>query len=148
MVRDVTDRWNARRLLALVSEAGASIGSTLDVQRTARELADFAVPRFADFVFVDLLETPFGGDRPGSATPAEGERPAMRRAGMSSVRDGCPRPSYGSARPWTSCHLRTTRTSCWGRPVLLPVLDPDSHGWTVEHPARAARIREFVGCTR
>ncbi|NEE43283.1 PAS domain-containing protein, partial [Streptomyces sp. SID8455] len=58
MVLDVTDRWNARRLLALVNEAGASIGSTLDVQRTAQELADFAVPRFADFVFVDLLETP------------------------------------------------------------------------------------------
>lgn len=65
MVLDVTDRWNARRLLALVNEAGASIGSTLDVQRTAQELADFAVPRFADFVFVDLLENPFGGDRPG-----------------------------------------------------------------------------------
>lgn len=65
MVLDVTDRWNARRLLGLVNEAGASIGSTLDVQRTAQELADFAVPRFADFVFVDLLENPFGGDRPG-----------------------------------------------------------------------------------
>ncbi|SCE61244.1 GAF domain-containing protein [Streptomyces sp. Termitarium-T10T-6] len=144
MVRDVTDRWNARRLLALVNEAGASIGSTLDVQRTAQELADFAVPRFADFVFVDLLENPFGGDRPGSATPAEGERPAMRRAGMSSVREGCPEAvvRVGDAvdfvPPPHDAHFLLA-----GAPVLLPVLDPDSHGWTVEHPARAARIREF-----
>ncbi|MFI2082672.1 SpoIIE family protein phosphatase [Streptomyces rubiginosohelvolus] len=144
MVRDVTDRWNARRLLALVNEAGASIGSTLDVQRTAQELADFAVPRFADFVFVDLLENPFGGDRPGSATPAEGERPAMRRAGMSSVREGCPEAvvRVGDAvdfvPPPHDAHFLLA-----GAPVLLPSLDPDSHGWTVEHPARAARIREF-----
>lgn len=144
MVRDVTDRWNARRLLALVNEAGASIGSTLDVQCTAQELADFAVPRFADFVFVDLLENPFGGDRPGSATPAEGERPAMRRAGMSSVREGCPEAvvRVGEAvdfvPPPHDAHFLLA-----GAPVLLPSLDPDSHGWTVEHPARAARIREF-----
>ncbi|MCC8477548.1 SpoIIE family protein phosphatase [Streptomyces globisporus] len=144
MVRDVTDRWNARRLLALVNEAGASIGSTLDVQRTAQELADFAVPRFADFVFVDLLETPFGGDRPGSATPAAGERPAMRRAGMSSVREGCPEAVVGVGEavdfvppPHDAEFLLA------GAPVLLPVLDPDSHGWTVEQSERAARIREF-----
>ncbi|MZG03629.1 PAS domain-containing protein, partial [Streptomyces sp. SID5614] len=126
MVRDVTDRWNARRLLALVNEAGASIGSTLDVQRTAQELADFAVPRFADFVFVDLLENPFGGDRPGSATPAEGERPAMRRAGMSSVREGCPEAvvRVGDAvdfvPPPHDAHFLLA-----GAPVLLPSLDPD-----------------------
>ncbi|MFJ6608817.1 SpoIIE family protein phosphatase [Streptomyces sp. NPDC091289] len=144
LVLDVTDRWNARRLLALVNEAGAAIGSTLDVQRTAQELADFAVPRFADFVFVDLLETPFGGDRPGAAAPAEGERPAMRRAGMSSVREGCPEAVVRVGEPVDfvppphDAHFLLD-----GDPVLLPVLDPDSHGWTVEQPARAARLREF-----
>ncbi|MGW3465628.1 PAS domain-containing protein, partial [Streptomyces olivaceoviridis] len=56
MVMDVTERWNARQLLSLVNEAGTSIGRTLDVMRTAQELADFAVPRLADFVVVDLLE--------------------------------------------------------------------------------------------
>ncbi|MEU4029862.1 SpoIIE family protein phosphatase [Streptomyces anulatus] len=144
MVLDVTDRWNARRLLALVNEAGASIGSTLDVQRTAQELADFAVPRFADFVFVDLLENPFGGDRPGAPAPAEGERPAMRRAGLSSVREGCPEAvvRVGEAvdfvPPPHDAHFLLD-----GDPVLLPALDPDSHGWTVEQPERAARLREF-----
>ncbi|MFJ6805444.1 SpoIIE family protein phosphatase [Streptomyces anulatus] len=144
MVLDVTDRWNARRLLGLVNEAGASIGSTLDVQRTAQELADFTVPRFADFVFVDLLENPFGGDRPGAPEPAEGERPAMRRAGMSSVREGCPEAvvRVGEAvdfvPPPHDAHFLLD-----GDPVLLPALDPDSHGWTVEQPERAARLREF-----
>lgn len=144
MVLDVTDRWNARRLLALVNEAGASIGSTLDVQRTAQELADFAVPRFADFVFVDLLENPFGGDRPGAPAPAEGERPAMRRAGMSSVREGCPEAvvrvgeTVDFVPPPHDAHFLLD-----GDPVLLPALDPDSHGWTVEQPERAARLREF-----
>ncbi|MFI7082868.1 SpoIIE family protein phosphatase [Streptomyces anulatus] len=144
MVLDVTDRWNARRLLGLVNEAGASIGSTLDVQRTAQELADFAVPRFADFVFVDLLENPFGGDRPGAPAPAEGVRPTMRRAGMSSVREGCPEAvvrvgeTVDFVPPPHDAHFLLD-----GDPVLLPALDPDSHGWTVEQPERAARLREF-----
>lgn len=105
MVLDVTDRWNAQQRLALVNDAGASIGSTLDVRRTAQELADFAVPRFADFVIVDLLE-PVAA--PGAAGPwplgtglssaelvrsgafTASSQPRMRRAGMSSVREGCP----------------------------------------------------------
>ncbi|MET9971868.1 PAS domain-containing protein, partial [Streptomyces sp. NPDC006356] len=44
IVEDVTDRHRARRRLALLNEAGARIGSTLDVARTARELAEAAVP--------------------------------------------------------------------------------------------------------
>lgn len=147
MVLDVTDRWNARRLLALVNEAGASIGSTLDVQRTAQELADFAVPRFADFVFVDLLETPLGGHRPGLpllGAEVRGARPPMRRMGMSSVREGCPEAvvrvgeSVDFVPPPHDVHFLLD-----GDPVLLPMLDPDSHVWAVEQPARAARIREF-----
>lgn len=144
MVLDVTDRWNARRLLALVNEAGASIGSTLDVQRTAQELADFAVPRFADFVFVDLLENPFGGDRPETVAPAGGERPAMRRAGMSSVREGCPEAVVRVGEPVDFVPPpHDARFLLDGDPVLLPALDPDHHGWTVEQPERAARLREF-----
>lgn len=147
MVLDVTDRWNARRLLALVNEAWACIGSTLDVQRTAQELADFAVPRFADFVFVDLLETPLGPERPGLPMlggAGRGGRPLMRRMGMSSVREGCPEAvvrvgeSVEFVPPPHDAHFLLD-----GGPVLLPLLDPDSHAWAVELPARAAHIREF-----
>ena len=56
MVLDVTERWTARQLLSLVSEAGDTHRHDAGRVRTAQELADFAVPRFADFVGVDLLE--------------------------------------------------------------------------------------------
>ncbi|MFJ2645265.1 hypothetical protein ACIO1C_00770 [Streptomyces sp. NPDC087420] len=45
----------SRARLRLLSEAGRRVGSTLDVSRTAAELADVAVPEFADLSRVDLL---------------------------------------------------------------------------------------------
>ncbi|WP_369232422.1 SpoIIE family protein phosphatase [Streptomyces sp. R21] len=147
MVQDVTERWNARRLLSLVNEAGAGIGSTLDVLRTAQELADFAVPRFADFVLVDLLEPVLSAEGHGTwltdAGPAPA-RPVMRRAGMSSVREGCPEavarigervdflpPPHGLDQ------------LVKGEPILIPVLDPTDDVWVTDQPARTERIREF-----
>ncbi|MFG3496416.1 SpoIIE family protein phosphatase [Streptomyces sp. NPDC047928] len=63
-IEDVTERYRARRRLALLSEAGARIGTTLDVARTARELADVASPDIADCVSVDLLEPVLRGEEP------------------------------------------------------------------------------------
>ncbi|MCX4790443.1 SpoIIE family protein phosphatase [Streptomyces sp. NBC_01221] len=154
MVLDVTDRWKAQQRLALANDAGASIGSTLDVLRTAQELADFAVPRFADFVVVDLLEPVASPEEPGrwplgpwpagtwpAGAPA---RPMLRRAGMSSVREGCPEAIHrvgdlvDSVPP--SHDVRFLRE---GEPLLVPVLDSVRRLWDVEQPARAATIREF-----
>ncbi|MBC9727774.1 PAS domain-containing protein [Streptomyces sp. TRM68367] len=57
-VVDVTEQYRAgveaeaaRRRLALIADASARIGTTLELDRTARELADVAVPELAD---VDL----------------------------------------------------------------------------------------------
>ncbi|MGW7361815.1 sodium/proline symporter PutP, partial [Streptomyces sp. NPDC054802] len=61
MIIDVTERRRAQERLALLNEASARIGSALDVQLTAQELADNAVPALADFVAVDLLESVIGG---------------------------------------------------------------------------------------
>ncbi|MBO7941661.1 hypothetical protein JTP77_038070, partial [Streptomyces sp. S9] len=52
----------ARRRLELLSEVGARIGTTLDVRRTVEELAETAVPRFADYVTVDLPEPVLRGE--------------------------------------------------------------------------------------
>ncbi|MFJ4963960.1 SpoIIE family protein phosphatase [Streptomyces sp. NPDC088729] len=146
MVLDVTDRWNARRLLALVNEAGASIGSTLDVQRTAQELADFAVPRFADYVYVDLLDTALGDDRAGLLMSGgeNGGRLLLRRTAMRSVREGCPEAAVriGETVDFV-LPSHDERFLVDGDPVLLPMLDPDSPPWAVEQPVRASRIREF-----
>lgn len=146
-VLDITERWNARELLSLVNEAGTSIGGTLDVLRTAQELADFAVPRFADFVVVDLLESVLSTEGHGAwlsdAGPAS-VTPEMRRAAMSSVREGCPEAvaRIGDRAdflpPPHDVHLLTE-----GEPVLLSVLDPSDELWLTQEPERAKSIRRF-----
>jgi hypothetical protein len=54
----------ARRRMELLSEASARIGTTLDVRRTAQELAETAVPRLADFVTIDLPDAVSRGEEP------------------------------------------------------------------------------------
>ncbi|MCF3130419.1 SpoIIE family protein phosphatase [Streptomyces olivochromogenes] len=64
VVVDVTDRYEAarkadraQRRLRLVANGSARIGTTLEVERTAQELADVLVPDLADMVAVDLLDS-------------------------------------------------------------------------------------------
>lgn len=54
----------SRGRLKLLYESGVRIGTTLDVERTAQEMAQVAVPRFADVVTVDLLESVLRGHDP------------------------------------------------------------------------------------
>lgn len=60
---DVTDREQAiveaaagRQRLAMLDRATARIGTTLDVDVTARELVEAAVPEFADASVVEIVE--------------------------------------------------------------------------------------------
>ncbi|MFB7358986.1 SpoIIE family protein phosphatase [Streptomyces gardneri] len=55
-----------RRHLALVNEATLKIGTSLDLERTAQELADVAVPELADAVTVDVLESLAAGGELGA----------------------------------------------------------------------------------
>ncbi|WP_369264874.1 SpoIIE family protein phosphatase [Streptomyces sp. R35] len=62
-VIDVSERQHeaaevseARERLSVIADAGVRIGTTLDLQQTARELADVAVPQLADLAAVDVLE--------------------------------------------------------------------------------------------
>ncbi|MEE4597181.1 SpoIIE family protein phosphatase [Streptomyces sp. DSM 41524] len=63
---DTTEETQARERLALLDEASARIGTTLDVEYTARELAEVTIPRFADASCVDLLESVLCNDEPPS----------------------------------------------------------------------------------
>lgn len=63
-IEDVTDRHRARRRLALMNEASARIGTSLDVAQTARELAEVAADGLADYCSVDLLKPVTLGDEP------------------------------------------------------------------------------------
>ncbi|RSS50033.1 GAF domain-containing protein [Streptomyces sp. WAC07061] len=82
----------ARERLQMLYEAGVRIGTTLDVVRTAEELSEVAVPRFADFVTVELLEPVLRGDEPSSAA---GAHTRMRRAAMSGTRSDQPLQPVG-----------------------------------------------------
>ncbi|WP_327412612.1 SpoIIE family protein phosphatase [Streptomyces sp. NBC_01233] len=82
----------ARSRLQLLYDAGVRIGSTLDVVRTAEELSEVAVPRFADFVTVELLEPVLRGDEP---SPATGVYTEMRRAAITGVRSDSPLQPVG-----------------------------------------------------
>ncbi|MER5427634.1 SpoIIE family protein phosphatase [Streptomyces sp. NPDC002588] len=61
--RAATAAEEARRRLTLIADASARIGTTLDLERTARELADVAVPELADVAAVDLLDAVVAGRR-------------------------------------------------------------------------------------
>ncbi|ANP52580.1 PAS domain S-box-containing protein [Streptomyces griseochromogenes] len=63
-VVDVTERHRAaaeadraRRRLALVADASTRVGTTLEVEQTAHELADLCTPVLADVVAVDVLDS-------------------------------------------------------------------------------------------
>ncbi|MFQ6194812.1 SpoIIE family protein phosphatase [Streptomyces sp. NPDC000405] len=76
---DITDRHRtateARRRLALIADASVLIGTTLDLDQTARELAGVVVPDLADVAAVDILDTALHGH----VTPPD-ERAAVFRA--------------------------------------------------------------------
>ncbi|NUP41861.1 MAG: SpoIIE family protein phosphatase [Streptomyces sp.] len=82
---DVTARHRARLRLALLDRAGRYIGRTLDVMRTAQELADIAVPELADFVTVELLDAVTRGGEITSGRLADADIATLRRAGHRSL---------------------------------------------------------------
>ncbi|MFI5973968.1 SpoIIE family protein phosphatase [Streptomyces sp. NPDC051452] len=85
----------ARRNLALLNEAGARIGNSLDLETTARELLDVVVPGFCDLATVDLYQGLLAGDEapPGLA---DGSAELRRVAFASAVSDA---PFGGSGEP-------------------------------------------------
>ncbi|MGC0206031.1 SpoIIE family protein phosphatase [Streptomyces levis] len=85
----------ARRNLALLNEAGARIGNSLDLETTARQLLDVVVPGFCDLATVDLYQGLLAGD----GTPpglADGSAELRRVAFASAVSDA---PFAGTGVP-------------------------------------------------
>ncbi len=68
----------ARERLRLLYDAGVLVGTGLDMAATARELAQVAVPRFADFATVDLRTGVLHGEEPPDGRgPEQIERVAV-----------------------------------------------------------------------
>ncbi|MEU4682605.1 sodium/proline symporter PutP [Streptomyces xinghaiensis] len=144
MVLDVTDRWKARQRLALLNDASARIGSTLDVTLTAQELADDTVPSLADFAAVELLDSVVRGEEPaaGPLTTA----PALRRAGQKPATHG------GEAGPAAGGPAEPARTvpgspaaRCLLRGETLLETGPGLTGqsWVTDDPA----LEAFAGAS-
>ncbi|MEV6685919.1 SpoIIE family protein phosphatase [Streptomyces sp. NPDC051578] len=74
--RAAADAARARRRLAVVADASVRIGTTLDLEQTARELAEVCVPQLADVTTVDVLDSVLHGRR----TTGEPAGPARFRA--------------------------------------------------------------------
>ncbi|WP_329586706.1 SpoIIE family protein phosphatase [Kitasatospora sp. NBC_01250] len=83
---DVSLEHRARQRLLLATSACDRIGSTLDATRTAQELADTLVGRFADFAAIDLYESLL---RPGRPAADQADSTLLRCA-QASVLEGCP----------------------------------------------------------
>ncbi|MFF4490093.1 SpoIIE family protein phosphatase [Streptomyces sp. NPDC001544] len=77
---DDTGQLRARRQLELTREVAERVGGSLDVVRTAQDLADVLVPAFGDLAAVDLAQAVLDGDEPVER-PAGGD-PRLRNAAL------------------------------------------------------------------
>ncbi|GAA0680462.1 SpoIIE family protein phosphatase [Kitasatospora atroaurantiaca] len=126
-VLDVTSRHVAereaagvRRSLALINEASTHIGSTLDLETTAKELLDVIVPQFCDVATVDLYTALLTGD----------SGPLSGQAGFS---DGC-----GELRRVAVSSVVGGASSVLGAEGSVPVAEA---GGTLCYPRRSPHAR-------
>ncbi|MER8155828.1 SpoIIE family protein phosphatase [Streptomyces sp. NPDC094472] len=146
----------ARNRLKLLYDAGVSIGTTLDVVRTAQELAEYAVARFADYVSVDLADSVLRGEEPpdgaagtgapdagpwGAVAVADGGRTVLRRTALSGIRDDGPLYPLGMLIDFgpSAPQARGFRS---GTVTVEPVLS-DFAGWQDQDPEHARRIVDY-----
>ncbi|MFE9774714.1 SpoIIE family protein phosphatase [Streptomyces sp. NPDC005931] len=138
---DFTQQYQARERLQLVNEASIRIGTTLDVTRTAQELAEVCVPQLADFVSVDLLDPrEHDGDPSGPLTaPVD-----LRRVAHQSLFPGSPDAvtpqgrthAYPVGSPQADSLLA-------GHTVVASVPSGDLDQWLAGDEARARRTEQY-----
>ncbi|MGP3982403.1 SpoIIE family protein phosphatase [Streptomyces sp. KR80] len=141
-VYDTTDQYWARRRMAILNEASIRIGSTLDLPRTAQELADIGTDRFADFVTVDLLDSVLRGEE-ADEIPSAGP-PVLRRVAQQSVLEGCPEAAFEIGEVHTfPVHSPPSNALGTGRPSRHRLDASTIRMWTAGYPARARSVRRF-----
>ncbi|MFF9057888.1 SpoIIE family protein phosphatase [Streptomyces sp. NPDC014882] len=121
--------------LKLLYDAGLGVGTTLDVVRTADELARITVPRFADFVTVDLADAVLHGEEP--ATTAKG----MRRVAVCGIRDDQPLYEKGRLIDFLPSTPQA-RGYGTGRSELVTDLSTAT-GWQLQDPERTEQIVDY-----
>ena len=141
-VLNISEQYAARQRLTLLNHAGTHIGTTLDVTKTAQELANIAVPQFADLAIVDLLDAVLLADDTSLGPPPG--TVALRRVAHQSVFPGVPeavvQPGEIDIHPESYPPARALAT---GQTVLMGADDPTFFAASGHNPARAAAIRRF-----
>ncbi|MGW5201137.1 SpoIIE family protein phosphatase [Streptomyces spiralis] len=125
----------ARERLKLLYDAGLGIGTTLDVTRTADELAQVAVPRFADFVTVDLADGVLHGEEAGPTATG------VRRITVHGVRDDHPLYEKGRLIDFLPSTPQGRGYGTGRSELVTDLLTAD--GWYLQDPERAARIVDY-----
>ncbi|MFE5481538.1 SpoIIE family protein phosphatase [Streptomyces sp. NPDC056527] len=126
----------ARGRLQLLYEAGVRIGTTLDVVRTAEELTEVAVPRFADFVTVELLEPVLRGEEPSGAFTE------MRRTALNGTQTEHPFQPVGDVIRFVVPTTPMARALDGGHAVLVGDL-MTADGWQAQDPEGATDALAF-----
>ncbi|WP_199923989.1 SpoIIE family protein phosphatase [Streptomyces scabiei] len=124
----------ARERLRLLYDAGVGVGTGLDVTRTAEELAEVAVPRFADFVTVDLAPAALSGDEPDTVT-------TLRRTACSGIRKDAPLYKVGERIDLVPSSPQA-RSIDSGSSTLVADLSRAS-GWQAQDLERSAQVVEY-----
>ncbi|MFF7232509.1 SpoIIE family protein phosphatase [Streptomyces sioyaensis] len=131
-VIDVTDRhraateaYHARQRLALIADASVLIGTTLDLEQTARELADLVVPDLADVAAVDILDTTLHhSPGPGASTAGPSVFRALAVAAAYDTEAVDAADPVGEPARYEADRL-VTRCVTTGTPVLVHHVTPD-----------------------
>ncbi|PAZ10163.1 PAS sensor protein [Streptomyces sp. SA15] len=137
---DFNEQYMAQERLQLVNEASVRIGTTLDVTRTAQELADVCVPALADFVSVDLLDPPEAGREPAAQLTAP---ISLRRAAHRSINSGNPeavaKPGQVDIYPAASPQADSLLV---GHTIVASMDTGDLAEWLAWDPVRGDRVRQ------
>jgi PAS domain S-box-containing protein len=140
---DSSEQHWARQRLAVLDEASSRLGRSLDLWRTAEELAELIVPRFAEFASVDLYDEVLHGEEPGYVASDSGV--TLRRvAHLSTARDlSVIGVGETDTYPEFSPPARAIRT---GQAVLSGGTgDPDFDRWMAAVPQRASKLHAEGG---
>ncbi|MCW7945090.1 histidine kinase [Streptomyces hygroscopicus] len=124
----------ARERLTLLYDASVGIGTSLDVTRTAEELAELAVPRFADFITVDLFDSVLKGEEPEAGSD-------LRRTAFSGIREDPPLYPVGQRIRFVDSTPQAHSLGS-GQTMLEPRLG-EAPGWLAQDVERTTQVVEY-----
>ncbi|MFF6776524.1 SpoIIE family protein phosphatase [Streptomyces sp. NPDC012637] len=128
-----------RRHLALVNEATFKIGTSLDLERTAQELADIAVPDLADAVAVDVLDTLAAGGELGAGLVGDATLRRLAKAPLTGSPVTAALVPLGRTLAFPAS-APYTRALCACRPFVVPVFDEQAIAPAAGHSTTPAEL--------